>query len=308
MINAHRPQLWRPDLTAAALTHRRWLLEQGQLAYRQAREDAVLEVESFLSRSEELRVLAPGLLLEAPALLTTMRMSTAPTLARERLAVLAQTERSVITALERGRLPARISGSELDRSLERICDVVTAFLDPDLFPWVLPGRAPSDVERARASLVVADRRCDAVADQILRQAQRTHQQQLLSSWLCERGYRPVSAVDPDLTSLSPGSFYLGQVTVSGPLAAGGMRADAVIQPLRARTAKTVVIKGSVNPESARADRYPFGPTRIGREDPDLRLLLLLGGSADDAYLRAKAAEGMDWIWEHRVEDLTLAGV
>lgn len=38
------------------------------------------------------------------------------------------------------------------------------------------------------------------------------------------------------------------------------------------------------------------------------LLLFLCGYFDAGYLGYEAAEGLDWVWEHRIDDLTQAGI
>src|SRR5437667_2532424 len=39
-----------------------------------------------------------------------------------------------------------------------------------------------------------------------------------------------------------------------------------------------------------------------------RLVLFLCGYFDTGYLGYEAAEGIDWVWEHRIDDLTEFGV
>jgi hypothetical protein len=41
---------------------------------------------------------------------------------------------------------------------------------------------------------------------------------------------------------------------------------------------------------------------------DVRFVLFLCGYFDSGYLGYEAAEGIDWIWEHRMEDLALLGL
>ena len=41
---------------------------------------------------------------------------------------------------------------------------------------------------------------------------------------------------------------------------------------------------------------------------DLPVILFLGGCVDTRYLGHVAAEQIDWIWEHRIEDLSGIGV
>ena len=40
----------------------------------------------------------------------------------------------------------------------------------------------------------------------------------------------------------------------------------------------------------------------------VELLLFLCGYFDAGYLGYEAAEGLDWVWEHRVEDFEIAGI
>ena len=41
---------------------------------------------------------------------------------------------------------------------------------------------------------------------------------------------------------------------------------------------------------------------------DIRFILFLCGYFDSGYLGYEAAEGIDWVWEHRVDDLALFGI
>ena len=41
---------------------------------------------------------------------------------------------------------------------------------------------------------------------------------------------------------------------------------------------------------------------------DLRYILFLGGYFDPGYLGYEAAEGIDWVWEHRTDDFAALGL
>lgn len=41
---------------------------------------------------------------------------------------------------------------------------------------------------------------------------------------------------------------------------------------------------------------------------NVRFILFLCGYFGDAYLRYSAVEGLDWVWEHRIDDLGLMGL
>jgi hypothetical protein len=42
--------------------------------------------------------------------------------------------------------------------------------------------------------------------------------------------------------------------------------------------------------------------------PDVEYILFLCGYFDTGYLGYEAAEGIDWVWEHRIEDLKKFGI
>ena len=41
---------------------------------------------------------------------------------------------------------------------------------------------------------------------------------------------------------------------------------------------------------------------------NVEFILFLCGYFDSGYLGYEAAEGIDWVWEHRIEDLQKAGI
>jgi XamI restriction endonuclease len=41
---------------------------------------------------------------------------------------------------------------------------------------------------------------------------------------------------------------------------------------------------------------------------NIRFILFLCGYFDSGYLGYEAAQGIDWLWEHRIDDLELFGV
>ena len=90
-------------------------------------------------------------------------MCTAPPLAVDRLIGLASANKSLIGRMETGKLAPRMKEELLLEHLGAVCRVITTLLDRDIFPWLESGKAPTDHERDRASTIVADRLCSAVA-------------------------------------------------------------------------------------------------------------------------------------------------
>lgn len=106
-----------------------------------------------------------------PAALPTLRMCTAPPLAVDRLIGLAGASKSLIGSMEEGKLSVRMKAEMLNENLNKVCAVLSKLLDRDIFPWLDAGKDPTDHERDRASTIVADRLCSAVANPIIRNAQ-----------------------------------------------------------------------------------------------------------------------------------------
>ncbi|HEY5822118.1 MAG TPA: XamI family restriction endonuclease [Propionibacteriaceae bacterium] len=303
----NRVTSWHSDVTTARDAFHDWYVGAGQQAYRSARHQAESDMSQLLADTDCLTRITPDVIRRSPNLLGILRMCTAPRLARDRLVALAYIERSLIVSLESGRLPARMSAGELNAHLVRICFVLSGALDPDLFGWVARARDPSDAEVQRATFVVADRRCDAISDQIIRQAQRERQLQLVSTWLLGRGYR---RCDPDRLEADPldrQSFCVGQVAMVDH----EIRVDALINPVEPAVLRRVAIRAVANADTTKMSKRAADTSELRVLDRDpggARPLLLLGGPVEIVYLKDRAAEGVDWVWEHRLDDLEIAGI
>ena len=55
----------------------------------------------------------------------------------------------------------------------------------------------------------------------------------------------------------------------------------------------------------RASGFIFSECSYGK---DVEFILFLCGYFDSGYLGYEAAEGIDWIWEHRITDLDQLGI
>ncbi len=306
MINADQEQRWRSDLSAARAAHQTWLLTEGQDAHRRARAKSVVDVERMLDLTSDLRTVTPEILRRNPSILATQRMSTAPPLARERLAGLARAEKSVVLALEQDRLPGRMSPSELDAQLARICRVIRGTLDPDLFSWLGSHDPPAPAQRRLAVLAVANRLCDSLARDFLRQACRRHDLGLVQRWLTDRGYSqgsgPLSRRDGDAT------FTMGPGPVALPGRPWSIAADVIIRPPEA--SRPVVVLTSIHRADGPSVRRPPSEVAAWSQATGrlVRSIHLLSGPVELPDLRSLAARGQDWIWAHRLHDLEYAHV
>lgn len=284
-------------------------------AYRATRAATTQQVKNALVHTNDLRNLVPETIQGHPEVLPTLRMSTAPPIARDRLIGLAGVPGSLVHRLEKGKLPARMSETVLSENLARMCEVISLLLDEDVFPWLGSGIAPSDADRTRAATIVADRLCGAVADPIIRNAQEKRQLALIADFLERRHYRKQAHLRSEpLTSMEPGTFSFRMIVVVGSAKKVNIPIDVVIQPkvLRPNRLPVLIEAKSAGDFTNTNKRRKEEATKIHQlrqaYGPEIQLILFLCGYFDSGYLGYEAAEGLDWVWEHRIEDLRELGI
>lgn len=309
-INADKPHLWKADVAASVDQFNQWFMEFAPQAFRSTRVKATEHVKAALIATHDLRNLDAATLRANPSALPTLRMCTAPPLAVDRLVGLASASKSLIGSMEEGKLAARMKAELLDENLGKVCRVLTKLLDRDIFPWLDAGKDPTDHERDRASTIVADRLCSAVANDIVRSARKKHQLAVVAEYLESRSYRRCHhPMGQQYTTTPPGMYEFG---VTLPLTMGTYdRAsfDVLIQRKDAEIGGMPVlldVRSSATAAAARdhrdADAKKLRDLRMtyGESVP---YALLLGGTFDTGYLGTQAAEGIDWVWQHRLNDL-----
>lgn len=187
-INADKPHLWKADTRASVDQFNEWFMAYAPKAYRETRGKTVEHVERGLLATEDLTRITPDIIRASPAILPTLRMSTCPPLARDRLIGLADSNKNLVGCLEEGKLPSQLSTALLNEHLGRITGIISRMLDVDIFPWLAEKRRPTEEERYRSSTIVADRLCGAVADPIVRNAQEKRQLAAITQYLgvCRR--------------------------------------------------------------------------------------------------------------------------
>ncbi|MGH9786087.1 MAG: XamI family restriction endonuclease, partial [Terriglobia bacterium] len=172
-----------------SISSTKWFLAFAPKAYRETRLETTKQVEEGLLHTHDLTAITPEVLTEHPGILPILRMATCPPLARDRLVGLADANKSLVLALERGKIAVRMPATALKANLQRVCGTVKGMLDVDIFPWLEGKRAASADERYRASTIVADRLCGAVSDPIIRNAQEKRQLALIGNHLEKYGYK-----------------------------------------------------------------------------------------------------------------------
>jgi hypothetical protein len=312
-INADRPQQWKKDIASSVDLFNQWFIKFAPKTYRDTRLKTTTFVEEALTLTDGLRSITPEVLAAHPKVLPTLRMSTAPPLARDRLVGLAYTSKNLVLVMEAGVVPPRLDKDVLARELAKICATIRQLLDTDIFPWLEGGRSPSETEKYRASTIVADRLCGAMADPIVRNAQEQRQLALIEAYLKGKGYRKKAPTGP-LAEMEPGTFAF-RVNVSvGSTRKVNIPIDVVIQPKTPRNGRIPILIEAksagdfTNTNKRRKEEATKIHQLTATYGADATLVLFLCGYFDGGYLGYEAAEGIDWVWEHRIDDLMKLGI
>ncbi len=284
-------------------------------AFRSTRVKTTEHVKAALIATEDLKELTPDRLRANPGALPTLRMCTAPPLAVDRLVGLAGVNKSLVGKMEGGKLASRMKEELLLAHLASVCRVLNRLLDRDIFPWLEAGKAPTAHERDRASTIVADRLCSAVANPIIRNAQEQRQLAMIGDFLDQRGYRkqPHPAGKP-LQEMEPSTYAFRMNLPVGKTLRVNIPVDVVVQPNKPRKDRLPILI-----EAKSAGDYTNTNKRRKEEATKIHQLqeaygasvpfiLFLCGYFGSDYLGYEAAEGIDWVWEHRIEDLLKLGL
>ena len=317
-VNLDKPQLWKADVAASIDMYNDWFIRFAPDAFRTTRIQTTKDVEAALKATAFMTDIKPALLRRHPDVLPVLRMSTCPPLAADRLIGLAGVDDNLVKSMEKKRLPARMPVARLEIGLTRIGDIIERLADPDIFVWLGRKTVPTDAETHRAATIVADRLCGSVANPLIRNAQERRQLAEIKAWLEARGYRQLSGGDSTkFDAMPPGNFgFRMNVPVKRE---GGKRSvnipiDAVIMPKTAqRGAMPIFFEAKSAGDFANTNkRRKEEATQIsqlrGNYGEAVSFNLFLCGYFDSGYLGYEAAEGIDWVWEHRIDDLAQFGI
>ena len=319
-VNRDKPDRWKADIAESVDMYNSWFIDFAPQAFRGTRVKVTEIVTSTLKATDNLRALQPEILRQNPGILPTLRMCTCPPIARDRLIGLANVAKSVVDRMEiTGKLPVRLTKDRLDEELTKIINIVTRLADRDIFPWLDTNQTPTENEVYRAATIVADRLCGSSADPIVRNAQEARQLKAIAAWLDGNGYRLLPAAQRvKFDEMLPGTYSFrlnipvnlseeGRKTVNIPVDVVIMRKTA--QPgdrpllVEAKSAGDFTNVNKRRKEEARKVQQlnaTYGNT--------IEFVLFLCGYFDSGYLGYEAAEGIDWIWEHRINDFAKFGL
>lgn len=307
-VNLDKPLNWNKDVIQSVDMYNQWFLNFAPVAFRATRITATATVEASLAATSYLRDIRPTTFRANPSILSTLRMATCPPLAVDRLIGLARVNPGLVKALEKGRMPPTV-----DSELQKISDIIARMADPDIFVWLARGDGPTQQEVHRAAVIVADRLCGSQANPIIRNEQEKRQLAKIKIWLEARGYTEVQVGERvEFNNMQPGTFsFRLNVKVNQPngYTQVNIPVDVVIMPRNAnRGDMPLLIEAKsagdfTNTNKRRKEEATKMVQLRHTYGNDVRFVLFLCGYFDSGYLGYEAAEGIDWIWEHRIEDM-----
>jgi len=324
-VNLDKPSRWKEDIAQSVDLYNDWFIKFAPDAFRTERRKAVVVVEESFKLTGNISRITPDEIRLNPGALPILRMACCPPIARDRLSGLARVPKSFVDALDKKKIvPPRLPTAMRDEFLANISSILNRLIDPDIFVWRNRATNPNPNEREleRALTIVADRLCGANADPIVRNAQETRQLEKIKGWLEAKGYKFVaSGSGIPFDKLQPGQFGF-RVNIPVTVGPAGLEEDDT----KESNGVNIPVDVAVMRKSSTAGAMPllieaksagdFTNVNKRRKEEAVKMqqlratfgsraeyILFLCGYFDSGYLGYEAAEGIDWVWEHRMEDL-----
>lgn len=318
-VNLDKTLQWKSDIAQSVDMYNDWFMKFAPQAFRNTRIQTTKDVEAALAATGNLLSIQPSVIRAHPEILPTLRMSTCPPIAVDRLIGLAGVSPNLVKCMEDDKkLPARMTVAQADHELAKISTIIQKMADPDIFVWLERESAPTDTEIHRAATIVADRLCGAVANPIIRNAQEKRQLAAIKAWLEQRGYTQLPHGNGTTFETMPAGTFSFRMNVpvnqEGRTKSVNIPIDTVIMPIAARPGDFPVFfeaksAGDFTNTNKRRKEEAVKMSQLRNTyGTKVKFNLFLCGYFDSGYLGYEAAEGIDWVWEHRIDDLALFGI
>ena len=309
---------WREDTCASVRMYNDWFMRFAPKTYIDEKINAEKSIQVAMDQTNNFINLSHELLIANPTAIEMIRMATTPPLASDRLMGLAEVPSSVMDSLENGRLPPKMSKENLEKHLKSIVCIIAKLLDKQLMPWLDSEVSPAEEQIQIAKMVLSDRLCASYAGPIIRNAQEARQFNCIRKYLERKKYVEVESVN-DFRKMEHGTFsFHVDVPVSKGKRKVHMPIDVVIMPKKAKKGELPLLvecKSAgdyANVNKRRKEESEKMSCLIATYGDEIRkrklFKLFLCGYFNNAYLSFEADSGIDWIWEHKVEDFGVAGV
>ncbi len=272
-----------------------------------AREQALREVQETFQATEDFRSFDAERLMARPRSLAVARMCVSPPMARDRFVGFSGANKNLVTTMERKGIIPR-NARRIGIQLEAMCDFLRPLLDAEVFCWLKDSRPPSVGEREKALIVIAERLATALYLPVLRNTQEARQKDLMRTYLEGEGFEESLNLPFEMR---PGTFGFGRnvPVVRADGEPQNLPVDCVVSPVRTGLALACIELKSAGDftnvnkrrkeesDKQEALRRTYGAQTV--------FLLQLFGYFGRTYLGFEAAAGIDWAWDHRLNDFAL---
>jgi len=317
-VNLDKPTRWKGDIARSVDMYNDWFMRFAPQAFRATRIQTTQDVKDALRLTLNMTNIRPVIMQQHPEILPTLRMSACPPLAVDRLIGLADVPTNLVKSMELAKkLPPRMSSADVDRELAKIANIIAKMTDPDIFVWLGRNKPPTTTEIHRAATIVADRLCGAVANPIIRNAQEKRQIAAIKAWLEARGYKQLPGGDGMPFDAMPAGTFSFRMNVPVKLEGGvqsvNIPIDVIIMPKTSRGGFPIFFEAKsagdfTNTNKRRKEEAMKMAQLRSTYGKKIQFNLFLCGYFDSGYLGYEAAEGIDWVWEHRIDEIAFFGI
>lgn len=306
VMNSKFPERWEQDRAIAKTQIIQWLAAADDSSELRATiESNTYAALRLLVGTENLA----AVIFKRPQTLEVLRFLTRRQIGTSQMATFLGITTNKLESFEAGR----------NTSLEIAKDaaaILATELDTSVAGWILDSREPSSEELSRSTWIASDRMLLRKTSTELRYKHEPRQLGKLEHYLKSQGYTevPGSSIGDPRKGMHKGN-YAFRVNVEGTTSDGlslKQTVDALIKPFsKSDNLLPIFLEAKsmtdeVNPnkrQKEEAQKVESARRRWQTNGEKLNFILLLGGTVPRRYLEVEAGSDLDWIWEHRVEDL-----
>lgn len=266
------------------------------------------EISLRLNKLVSLNSIEKSILLDQK-ILTSLRSLTRRDIGTSQIATFLGVGTSMYEAIERG-------DKSVESILPNLVSLLEKELDESLANWIIEKRNPCQDELSRSVIVAADRILRRSTATELRYKHEPRQLDKLKNFLQSKNYVEVisTGIADPRDDMEPGT-YAFRVNIDGTTIDGvtlKQNVDTLIMPIsKSKNVLPIFLEAKsmtdeVNPNKRQKEEaQKVDNVRRKWQKPGERLnfVLLLGGTVPRRYLEVEAGSGLDWIWEHRIQDL-----
>lgn len=317
-VNRDKPNRWKTDIAKSVDMYNDWFMKFAPQAFRTTRIQTTKDVEAALQLTGNITNIQASVMRMHPEILPTLRMSTCPPIAVDRLIGLAGVSTNLVKSMElKKRIPPGMPAVAVDAQLSKIANIIEKMADPDIFVWLGRKAPAAEVEIHRAATIIADRLCGAVANPIIRNAQEKRQLAAIKAWLEARGYKHLVGPGTRFDAMPRGTFSFRlnvPVKLTGGVTVVNIPIDAAIMPKKAKKRSLPIFfeaksAGDFTNTNKRRKEEAIKMAQLrSTYGKKVQFNVFLCGYFHSGYLGYEAADGIDWVWEHRIDDLTKFGL